>query len=183
MARDTSPLKARLRDAIEAVILARLTDTPSILPTAFLQFSALGPAILKGYMRNGDTLVTLSQADTLICLQGRDLISKIDSNGLQELALTVSGNTTCAHRSVCRAHAFKFWAAATSGFPGYDRASLLPWMNVISLFEENKEPRVTFCKACWEKITSNPSLTRARDGTWLHLPMLFKVEYSREARA
>ena len=37
MARKTSPLKAQPGDAIEAVILARLTDTPSILPTALLQ--------------------------------------------------------------------------------------------------------------------------------------------------
>ncbi|KAI0351201.1 hypothetical protein OH77DRAFT_1513930 [Trametes cingulata] len=59
--------------AIAAISLARLTNTSSILPTAFYICANLDPSeLLRGYTRRDGTTERLSDSDLETCLQFRD---------------------------------------------------------------------------------------------------------------
>ena len=178
IAREANPLKAQPRDAFEAVLLARLTDTPSILPAALLQCSALGPDLLEGYMRNGVTPVALSQADTLLCLRARESLLKADTIDLRRLSRVVSMTKDCEDPDKCLAYTFKIWQAVTSGFPGYDRSSILPLADVISLLGEHKQPqyRNVYCFPCWKGIVGLYYVDHRRAKLWDDLPRLFELK-------
>ncbi|KAI1795285.1 hypothetical protein LXA43DRAFT_939155 [Ganoderma leucocontextum] len=58
-------------DAISAVNLARLTDTPSILPVTFYKCCELGSAVMDGCRRADGHVEHLSLEDHKICMTGR----------------------------------------------------------------------------------------------------------------
>ncbi len=65
------PVAALPSHAIGTVNLARLTDTPSILPLALYQCTCLGTALLDGWTRPDGTVERLSDADLRRCLNAR----------------------------------------------------------------------------------------------------------------
>ncbi|KAL7278468.1 hypothetical protein ACG7TL_007467 [Trametes sanguinea] len=59
--------------AIGAISLARLTNTLSILPTAFYELCTLDPSsLLRGYTSRDGTVHRLSESDLELCLKMRD---------------------------------------------------------------------------------------------------------------
>lgn len=175
--RENHPLIATPKDAIDAVLLARLTDTPAVLTTALFQCAHLGPGIMDEVVRLDGSRVTLPNADIALCLRARESIAALDLLGLQHLAQTVSSTRWCVSPEECRNTAFAFWKAATLGFDGYDPVSLHPWVNVLAEFENLHldTPGVSFCKLCMESIYTNFALTSPRAGTWERLPGIFGV--------
>ena len=176
-ARANHPLIATPEDAIDAVLLARLTDTPAVLATALFQCTYLGPGIMDGVMRLDKSHVMLSNADVALCLRARESIAALDLLGLQHLVQIVSSNRSCYLPKECRNAAFAFWKAATLGFDGYDRVSLLPWVNVIVEFMNRRIDNlvVSFCHSCAQCINASTVLTSSRSGTWQRLPGIFGV--------
>ncbi|PIL26470.1 hypothetical protein GSI_12228 [Ganoderma sinense ZZ0214-1] len=68
---NTRSLMTKDEHAIGAVNLARLTDTPSMLPLALYHCAYLGGALLDGWKRRDGTVEQLSRADLQRCIEGR----------------------------------------------------------------------------------------------------------------
>ena len=64
---------------IGAVTLARLTDTPLLLPYALYQCSLLGGSLLDGWKREDGTIERLCTADIQRCFDGRITIGQQQS--------------------------------------------------------------------------------------------------------
>ncbi|RDX48936.1 hypothetical protein OH76DRAFT_1351381 [Lentinus brumalis] len=62
--------------AIAAINLARLTDTPTVLPLAFYRCSNLGSNVLDGYRRDDNSVEYLSPADLKRCMEGRNALGR-----------------------------------------------------------------------------------------------------------
>ncbi|KAI0742371.1 hypothetical protein C8Q80DRAFT_1238079 [Daedaleopsis nitida] len=67
--RNTFEWRPEPTQAIGAINLARLTNTPSILPLAFYICATLGPDIARGYLREDGTVEYLSHEDLYHCLR------------------------------------------------------------------------------------------------------------------
>ncbi|EJF60295.1 hypothetical protein BD309DRAFT_933146 [Dichomitus squalens] len=64
----------------QAVNLARLTETSSILPAALYYCSTLGGAVAKGYRREDGTIAYLSQDDLVRCIHGMRALTGASSD-------------------------------------------------------------------------------------------------------
>ena len=71
VANNARSLMTKEEHAIGAVNLARLTDTPSMLPLALYRCAYLGGALLDGWKRRDGTVEELSRADLQRCIDGR----------------------------------------------------------------------------------------------------------------
>ena len=61
-------------NAIGVVILARLTDTPSMLPVALYQCASMGGACVRGWKREDGSVEHLSSEDVARCFDGRNTL-------------------------------------------------------------------------------------------------------------
>ncbi|RDX48935.1 hypothetical protein OH76DRAFT_1351645 [Lentinus brumalis] len=62
--------------AVAAINIARLTDTPSILPLAFYHCCVLGGKVLDGYAREDGTIDHLEREDVKKCMDGRNALGR-----------------------------------------------------------------------------------------------------------
>ena len=87
--------------AIGAINLARLTDTPSILPVAMLRCAHLGGSIMEGWVRDDGSVEHLSAEDLKRVIEGRDTLAR---RGTQELLELLGGipQSDCFEPSSCR---------------------------------------------------------------------------------
>ena len=86
---------------IGAVTLARLTDTPLMLPYALYQCSLLGGSLLDGWKREDGTVEHLCIADLKRCIDARVVLGKEESFVLHRILAPVpldkcEGLTSCA---------------------------------------------------------------------------------------
>ncbi|KAI0669061.1 hypothetical protein C8Q78DRAFT_978943 [Trametes maxima] len=83
--------------AISAIALARLTNTPSILPTAFYVCATLSPSeIMEGYTRRDGVIERLSKEDMKRCLNLRDRL--VNAHTVITLTLFKAPSKTCTAR-------------------------------------------------------------------------------------
>ena len=65
-------------NAIGVVVLARLTDTPIMLPVALFQCASMGGGCLRGWKREDGSVVHLSNEDAARCFDGRNALIPYD---------------------------------------------------------------------------------------------------------
>ncbi|KAI1795354.1 hypothetical protein LXA43DRAFT_1108512 [Ganoderma leucocontextum] len=156
--------------AIGAVILARLTDTPSMLPCALYRCCVLGGDLLDGWTRADGMVEHLTQDDLKRCVNARAMLA---DDGWRAFCLVFDDNrtsTTCARPDECRAGLRWVRATILNGDQMKERpalAALRDWSREIS--QGRLDHR--FCALC-EKALQD----RNKVGLgifWTRLPVRF----------
>ena len=123
VANNTRSLMTKDAHAIGAVNIARLTDTPSMLPFALYHCAYLGGALLEGWKRRDGTVEQLSHADLQRCIDGRVTLAEEQRILIYQL-LNEEAGEECLHPWICA----KFsglqelsGARRLDGYPGPNR--------------------------------------------------------------
>ncbi|KAI1795311.1 hypothetical protein LXA43DRAFT_37645 [Ganoderma leucocontextum] len=102
IANKTRSLVSKKARAIGAVNLARLTDTPSMLPLALYRCAYLDSALLlEGWKRRDGTVEELSPADLRRCINGRVALSQ-EQSIMRYRLFDDHPSDECAHPGQCQ---------------------------------------------------------------------------------
>ncbi|OJT05756.1 hypothetical protein TRAPUB_3394 [Trametes pubescens] len=176
LARDKKPLQVKPLQCIEAVALAHLTGTNTILPTALLECAMSdGECLFKGYAREDGTVVMLSSDDIQRCFLGYRELKDLDAISIRTVARIVGEGemrTGCVQPYTCRMVMHAFWGMVHSSATT-DGDVLRPWAELLDKYKAPGD--VGFCGACLAVLRGYPSLVSGRAGTWYKLPQIFGV--------
>ncbi|KAM5539621.1 hypothetical protein V8D89_006730 [Ganoderma adspersum] len=99
----TSIANIAMVGAVNLTVLARLTDTPSILPGAFYACTGLFPGeLLRGLLHADRTVEYLSTDDLQRCLEGRRTLA-IKANPLPTRIFASTPAAGCSTPAHCQA--------------------------------------------------------------------------------
>ena len=155
--------------AIGAVNLARLTGTPSVLPSALYLCCQLGSTIFDGWTREDGQTEHLSPEDLRRYVDGRmALIQEVLSILLDVFG--VSASEDCKSRRACREGIRKTAMAAMRNSQASDPLILDSWSEVI----QHMARAYGICNTCKALLLSREDKTMKR--TWAKLPELMGVE-------
>ncbi|KAH9916592.1 uncharacterized protein BXZ73DRAFT_53770 [Epithele typhae] len=150
--------------AIAAVNLARLTDTPSVLPLALYDCCLLGSAILDGWQNEDGVTEHLNTADLRLCLDARERLAQ--KNVLAFFSVyAVAVEVECRNRSGCEK---TLRGMVQAGQAGVGKCEIL-----VDLLL----PHPPMCDACERALAGRARLERRR--LWERLPEILGVEVDR----
>ncbi|KAI0713844.1 hypothetical protein C8Q76DRAFT_651029 [Earliella scabrosa] len=166
---DATPL-----DAIDVIQLAHLTDTPSILPTAYLISCGL---IHSSYTAPGDkagqlVLRDFQNQDLLRIMGGYTQLLQAAADRILPLA-SVVGLGMCTTRTRCAVNSIELLRARhldRSVFKKLDHRGALGPLDTWFL----KHPTARLCSACDAKVRQLDALYRAN--AWSKLPLIFQLD-------
>ena len=141
--RTPSPVKVDKIHAIGAIRIARLTDTPSMLPFAFFQCSMLAGAVIKGWKREDGSVEYLDQDDLRRCMDGR---AELARRRIKMLA-TIFGPTPqqdCSFAPDCQCYLEALLRSALEYKKAGDAYSLQSWKPFI----HKKAVTLPICSVC-----------------------------------
>lgn len=161
-------------DAIAAVAIARLTNTPSILPLALYMCSQLDPDIItNGIARANGFVDRLSPADQLGCLRARAMLR----DDVYVAAYNIV-RPTCAHAfGVCvcaktiKTTAQELWKYEDSALARH--RALQNWDDIIDRVAGD------LCPGCVSLLRRRTA--KERRTIWEKLPKIFGVPYTLKA--
>ncbi|KAI0640940.1 hypothetical protein C8Q79DRAFT_920317 [Trametes meyenii] len=165
--RDQKPLKVKPSQAIEAVLIARLTQTYTILPPALLQCCFLGQELFRGYTREDGTVAKLLPEDLERCFHGYRRLKQVEGQSIRSLARVVGDGENvvgCVQPTVCRKIMHDFWVGVQAGEVGPGDA-LKPWTDLLVEFEASRGVKI--CLRCRRAALGK---AKGRFGTWTTLP-------------
>ncbi|TFK84823.1 hypothetical protein K466DRAFT_495907 [Polyporus arcularius HHB13444] len=156
--------------AIAAVNLARLTDTPSILPSALYHCVLLQSDLLLGFTREDGTKEYLSQEDLGKCIDGTAQLVASRNTLTLSLASCIreSGADSCLRPGLC-AIARKTLSesmVARPLHPGHEAHALSS--------EARRWAQHGLCDRCIAKLENKEDVLLMN--LWTHLPTVFKVD-------
>ncbi|KAI1784799.1 hypothetical protein LXA43DRAFT_901007 [Ganoderma leucocontextum] len=168
LANNAESLLQKRAQAIGAVTLGRLTNTPSMLPRALYHCAYLGSAVLDGWTRGHGTIEHLSPADLRRCIDGRVTLGQEHLLALSRL-FNDTLSMSCTRPDCCRK-----WLRRVQGFIGRfpNATSDLPlsdWTTTLRRWAEG-----ALCRACEEELVTRHR--RERRKIWNKLPKLFDIE-------
>ncbi|KAI9061883.1 hypothetical protein FKP32DRAFT_1604601 [Trametes sanguinea] len=163
--------------AIGAIALARLTNTLSILPTAFYELCALGPsALLNGYISSSGTVHRLPESDLELCVRMRDSLTLMNTRVAfilfkhnQRECLSGPNTSTCSNtiRTVLEQsglgklpHSVASRRALESWLPNFDAYLASPGMKSL-------------CNKCRSDIETREKALRHQ--IWCKLPEILDI--------
>nr|VWP00253.1 N/A [Ganoderma boninense] len=154
---------------IAIVNLARLTDTPSLLPLALFRCTYLGSNLFDGWTREDGTVEHLAEADLCRCVDGRAILAHEYTVFL--IALfddTVS--PACAQRNTCRASLRRMQRAAVcSGGLALEHDALKDWVWVINSIAGSGQ----VCRSCTGGLVERAQT--GQKGIFERLPEIFGI--------
>ena len=162
---DSKKLSVEPAHAIGAVILAKLTDTPSMLPSALFRGCALGGDLLDGWSRADGTVWHLALDDAKRCVSARTKIAHVGWRTFRML-FDDTVNVTCARRDKCRTGLRKLGAAAQDR-QSMERSTLWNWSD--DLCDGLTDGWI--CESCYDMLEERNRLMLRR--VWECLPALF----------
>ncbi len=159
---------------IGVINLARLTDTPSLLPGAFYICAYVGGGLLDGCAHEDGTVEHLSTDDLRRCLDGQRVLA-LEAAVLPGRILAGERVASCITAARCQASCQrKLVHVATSRTVNEHRKVLDYWNVMIKNMAAEEEAGLTsICGVCEEEL-----LRRARRERWLiwkKLPEIFGV--------
>ncbi|KAI0742396.1 hypothetical protein C8Q80DRAFT_1328262 [Daedaleopsis nitida] len=157
------------QQAIGAVNLARLTNTPSILPTALYECCGLRGAILDGWKREDGSVEFLSQGDLRRCINGRDSLSCINFQLIHEVFHPMPSEDCTSHR-VCEVGLGLVLRDATTAGGSDDYSVLSTWEEVI----RDSVRKHDVCAECLSRLLERD--ISERRFRWMRLPVMFNVQ-------
>lgn len=116
--------------AIGAVILARLTNTPSMLPAALYRCTALGGAVIDGWARADGTTEHLSRADLKCCINARATLAE-DGWRVFCLVFDERVDASCLRRDECAAGLRWVRGTILNGEQSQEQPALRDWTREI----------------------------------------------------
>ena len=156
------------RCAISAINLARLTNTPIILPYAFYQCMKYDVGVLEGWRREDGTVEGLNSKDLWRYLNGRKLVDRWAFFFLHKLFNNKL--KPCFTLGKCDAQLYSLQQKALKYRQDDHTRLLRPWGN---FFNSNYE-RYELCEHCRSGFKARE--LELRKLFWDRLPGIFKVE-------
>ncbi len=157
-------------EAIGAIHLARLSNTPSILPLAFCKCLELGGSVVEGWTRKDKSVVHLGQEDLIRLINGRNKLVRARAEQFVGIFFApLSPGCECMYD--CRSRlddVFKLALCEQSGNLAV-LASLTP-------FIEEKWPvyYTSKCVVCRDPVAKREVDERRK--LWMKLPGMFDIE-------
>ncbi|PIL26538.1 hypothetical protein GSI_12296 [Ganoderma sinense ZZ0214-1] len=169
--------------AIGAVNLARLTDTPSMLPLALYRCAYLGAgALLDGWTRADGTVERLSDADLRLCLAARVALAN-ERFFLVSRVLDATPSARCPKRGRCHTNLLHMLTRAmrerevvraeeeeAEADPDSGGGVLRDWGLLIEKFRDGK----ALCGSCVEELGRRAVNERKR--VWNRLPEVLGIK-------
>lgn len=155
---------------IGIVNIARLTDTPSLLPYALYECAVkLGGAVVEGFTREDGSVEYLSPDDLRRCIDGLPKLCK-KAVSIFDLIFDDTASETCSRKSECSKALTLASSDVTLRGLSADPSILETWGELIRefVYDEN------ICASCEEEL-----LRRDREqcrAAWDALPELFCLE-------
>ena len=157
--------------AIGAINLARLTNTPSILPSAFYACTNFLGIVMNGWKRADGAVERLSEDDLQLVIKGRDALVRWGTVELLQI-VTHERSTRCVNRAECDASVRDDTARVL-------RTEMLELERSFN-FEEGKTlveaMAPLMCRACWRHMSS--SVEKRLQEMWKDLPTIMGVAVS-----
>lgn len=166
---ESRPITVSKIDAIPVVTLARLTDTPTMLPLALYDCCALLSSVLDGRTGEDGRSDHLAPEDLRRCIDGRDALAREATLVLFQIfhPLPVDG---CLSPSSCRKGSRKLLVAAGTHPGAIDPDVLGSW----SSFIKAGVIEYGLCKGCEECLLERDKSVRRE--VWGRLPQLFGLQ-------
>ncbi|TFY62734.1 hypothetical protein EVJ58_g3686 [Rhodofomes roseus] len=165
--------------AIAGVNLARLTNTPSMLPAAFYLCCQLtAEELMEGHTRSDGTKDTLSPEDLRRCLDARaKLCTLFVTSTLGETFNHIRKNDKCSthsRRNTVIHSILSDYLVLDAG----DSEALHSWISAIHAHSYKRRPKPAhpLCSACIKQLVQREEDRRER--LWAGLPQLFGLETS-----
>ncbi len=155
--------------AIGAVYLAILTDTPVILPSALLHCASLGSSVLDGWTREDGSVEYLSPGYLRVIMDARDRLIMESFYGLRQV-FGVSPSIYCGDPDVCknRLHELLLEGMDIGNEAFEPKGIFSSWEFLV-----DNEDGESLCSACDEDIR-NYHETVLSD-LWYRLPKFFQL--------
>ncbi|OJT13159.1 hypothetical protein TRAPUB_10314 [Trametes pubescens] len=154
-----------LSSGIEAIRLARLTNTPEMLPVAFYICTLLEGAVLDGWTRADGAVVHLASEDLRRVIDGYGILQR-ESHQLLTDQVSVKPHKTCVTPAQCgpilqyllEKHLENKSPCVLHAFPAY-----------IAYVAKQK-----LCGCCKDHLTDSSRVERRK--LWLRLPYVFDIQ-------
>ncbi|KAI0351200.1 hypothetical protein OH77DRAFT_1462343 [Trametes cingulata] len=164
-------LAASSLDAISAINIARLTNTPSILPLAFLELSRAGASVLRGCLRDYSWMEGLTIEDIERVVDGRAAFLQASSKALARI-FRPSVSVECLRSSQC----LRVLASKASGLDDrlemmYHTEMVCNWANEFKGVDP--ETGLKLCDSCRGMIAERE--LEERKDLWNDLPDMFDL--------
>ncbi|KAI1784864.1 hypothetical protein LXA43DRAFT_1040635 [Ganoderma leucocontextum] len=160
-------IEGDVRWGIEVIHLARLTDTPAMLPIAFYECAQAGGSIVEGWRREDGTVEYLSPDDLRRMIDGHAALWRRFEPTLDRVFETRS-SPECASSITCNLRLGAMSADRGEAENGLNRPALLHcWANIIDEWSET----YGFCEACSDMLLKKMNVERYK--LWRELPRLF----------
>lgn len=166
----TSVMSFEPSDAIVAVNLARLTDTPKMLPIAMYLCCQLGvQALLQGAPQEEGANGRLSSNDLAQCLNGRSKLLKEGMRMLRRTLLPVRSRCQDMY-GLCFQERVKVLEAVEDAPAATHCNALLSRLPSITVHSRDR----SICKSCADQIKSDDRMYREQ--IWDMLPDIFDLQ-------
>ena len=156
--------------AIGAVNIARLTDTPSLLPLAFYRCCSLGPKLLDGWKREDGHVEHLAVDDLKICFAAHERLCKEGAQIFFKI-FRDQPSEECSRADKCRAGLNELVQSMTKStlLLAIECSVLSSWRSIITKVASDHD----ICDACSKELHKRDE--RARKEVWDKLADLFGV--------
>ncbi len=156
--------------AVAAINIARLTDTPSLLPFAFYLITTAAPScIVDGYTRRDGSVEHLSAHDFEVCIGARSELAWTLSGFVSHVFASAPSVPGCAQKGgQCTTARRKIAATAEKRARGRCDA-LEPFQQSIAEWAEE----LKLCKVCKRDMLARDVEGRAR--VWMELLHVFRL--------
>lgn len=160
-----SPLSKPSTHYIGIVNIARLTNTPSLLPPALYACCTIGPALLNGWKREDGRIEQLSTDDLKRCFAAQE---RLCQEGVKMMCQILSppGSTACSRPAEC-SDILVASALVVTPHTATCRA-LTSWSAILHM-----EGFCDVCPECKEELKLRDS--EARRELWGKLPEIFRI--------
>ncbi|OJT07015.1 hypothetical protein TRAPUB_2145 [Trametes pubescens] len=166
------PIAARDVDAITAINIAHLTNTPSLLPLAFLAVSRAGTNMLRGCVRDGRGIERLAFPDIERVLNGRVAWCESSSKAIARVFAPDNASAGCPERRRC----MRILATKASDLDDvlermYRSDVVYTWTDEFD--EEDEDTGHKLCDSCRDMIDARE--LEERKWLWDELPAMFNL--------
>ena len=158
---------------VAVVNLARLTDTPSLLPAALYECCSLGEALVDGWKREDGTVEHLSPSDLKRCIRARDELAR-EAFALASIIFDPDPSDDCTTPGICATSLRNRLARIMRNGSAAGPTVLEWWGFFIRLGAQLQLNDEGYCSACEGELMARARTERER--VWNRLPEIFDVE-------
>ncbi|TBU53872.1 hypothetical protein BD310DRAFT_128043 [Dichomitus squalens] len=157
--------------SIAVVNLARLTNTPSMLPTALMDCCTLGPEIVDGLVREDGTRETLPLDDLGRCFVGRAKMAQASAR-IAHLMFRPPVSAACRQPACCQRVLQRLLNEL--GNARDDVISCVDWYASWMVYVDGRDEDRELCMRCYKMLEGERPKKLQRE-VWMSLPAMMGV--------